>query len=68
MAARTRSGVAGTRVSRTPVAWWTALRIAGAVGISAGSPMPLAPNGPSGSASSIRMHSMGGISPMVGIR
>jgi len=40
MAARTRSGVAGTLRMRTPVAWWIAPRIAGAVGISAGSPMP----------------------------
>ena len=48
IAARTRSGVAGTRVMRTPVAWWMALRIAGAVGISACSPTPLAPKGPAG--------------------
>ena len=34
---------------------WMALRIAGAVGISACSPMPLAPNGPSGDGSSIRI-------------
>ena len=33
MAARTRSGVAGVRVMRAPVAWWMALRMAGAVGI-----------------------------------
>ena len=44
---------------RTPVAWWIALRIAGAVGISACSPMPLAPYGPTGDGSSIRMHSTG---------
>ena len=48
IAARTRSGVAGTRRMRTPVASWIALRIAGAVGISACSPIPLAPNGPTG--------------------
>ena len=44
---------------RAPVACGIALRIAGAVGISAGSPTPLAPNGPSGSGSSIRMDSIG---------
>ena len=41
--------------NRTPVACRIALRMAGAVGTSAGSPMPLAPKGPRGSASSIRM-------------
>ena len=43
MAASTRSGVAGTLVTLAPVAWWIAPSMAGAVGISAGSPMPLAP-------------------------
>ena len=42
-AAKTRSGVAGTVVIRTPVACSIAPRIAGAVAIRAGSPMPLAP-------------------------
>src|SRR5262249_49776502 len=42
-AASPLSGVAGTGVSRTPVACRRAPRMAGAVGISAGSPMPLAP-------------------------
>ena len=52
IAASTRVGVAGTVVTSTPVAWRMALRIAGAVGISTCSPSPLAPNGPSGSATS----------------
>ena len=55
IAARMRAGVAGTLVTSTPVAWRMALRIAGAVGISTCSPNPLAPNGPSGSGTSIRM-------------
>src|SRR4029077_15381916 len=41
IAARTRSGVAGSVVIRTPTAAWIAPRIAGAVGMSAGSPTPL---------------------------
>ena len=55
IAASTRVGVAGTVVTSTPVAWRMALRIAGAVGISTCSPSPLAPNGPSGSGTSIRI-------------
>lgn len=39
----TASGVAGASRTRAPVAWWIALRMAAAVGTSAGSPMPLAP-------------------------
>src|SRR5262249_5008346 len=68
MAASTRVGVAGTVVTRTPVAWRMALRMAGAVGISTCSPNPLAPNGPSGSGTSTRIVSISGTSPMVGIR
>ena len=68
IAASTRVGVAGTVVTSTPVAWRMALRIAGAVGISTCSPSPLAPNGPSGSGTSIRIVSISGTSPMVGIR
>src|SRR5262249_33515749 len=68
MAARTRSGVAGRCVTRTPVACRTAFKMAGAVGISAGSPTPFAPYGPSGSASSTRCVTTGGMSPTVGIR
>ena len=49
IAARTRDGEAGTLSMRAPVAWRIAARIAGAVGTSAGSPTPLAPNGPAGS-------------------
>ncbi len=43
IAARTRSGVAGSFLIRAPVASRMALRIAGAVGISTCSPSPLAP-------------------------
>ena len=67
-AARNRSGVAGACRTRTPVACAIALKIAGAVGISAGSPTPFAPCGPSGSGSSIRITSIGGTSPNVGMR
>ncbi len=52
IASSTRAGVAGTRSIRAPVAWRMAPRMAGAVGMSAGSPTPFAPNGPAGSASS----------------
>jgi hypothetical protein len=68
IAARTRSGVAGSVEIRTPTASWMAPRMAGAVGMSAGSPTPFAPYGPDGSASSTRIHSMSGTSPTVGIR
>ena len=68
IAARTRDGEAGTLSIRAPVAWRIAARIAGAVGTSAGSPTPLAPNGPAGSWSSTRRHSISGASPIVGIR
>ena len=67
-AARRRAGVTGTSRMRTPVAAWIALRIAGAVATSAGSPTPFAPHGPSGSGSSIRWTVIGGTSPTVGIR
>src|SRR5690606_18625079 len=68
MAASMRDGVAGTLSTITPVAWRIALSMAGAVGISTCSPNPLAPNGPSGSGTSTSMVSMGGTSPMVGMR
>src|SRR5690606_4041516 len=67
-AACRRSGVTGTCAMRTPQASWIALRIAGAVATSAGSPTPLAPYGPRGSGSSIRCVTIGGMSPAVGIR
>ena len=54
IAARTRWGRAGSLVIRAPVACLIAPRMAGAVGTSAGSPIPLAPKGPSGSGSSTR--------------
>ena len=50
------------------IAWRMAPKIAGGVGINAGSPTPLAPPGPSGSRSSIRIVSMIGTSPIVGIK
>ena len=62
------AGVAGTRSIRTPVASRIAPRIAGAVGMRAGSPTPFAPYGPVGSASSMSRHSISGTSPIVGIR
>ena len=46
IAASTRVRDAGSEVIRTPVASATALRMAGAVGMVAHSPSPLAPNGP----------------------
>src|SRR5262249_42620963 len=49
MASRRRCGSNGTRWARTPVAWCTAPKIAGAVGTRPGSPTPLAPDGPRGS-------------------
>ena len=42
--------------------------MAGAVGISACSPMPLAPKGPADEARSTRIDRMGGTSPKVGIK
>ena len=64
----TRSGVIGRRLSRMPVALATAFEIAGAMPTIGGSPMPLAPNGPSSSGSSTRMVSIsGGTSMMPGI-
>ena len=68
IAASTRAGVAGTDLTRAPVAWRMAPRIAGAVGTRPGSPTPFAPNGPVGSGSSISSTSILGTSPMVGIR
>ena len=43
ISARNRSGVHGANLTLTPVASRIAAKIAGAVGISAGSPTPLAP-------------------------
>ncbi|OIQ69632.1 hypothetical protein GALL_487650 [mine drainage metagenome] len=68
IAARSRCGKAGNCNNRAPLAWRIALRIAGAVGISTCSPNPFAPNGPSGSGTSIRIERISGMSPMVGIR
>ena len=46
-ALRSLSGVIGNSLKRTPTASKTALAMAGAVGAAAGSPIPLAPKGPS---------------------
>src|SRR5947209_5095182 len=46
-AAKTRSGVMGSCVIRTPTASLMALATAAATGTTGGSPTPLAPNGPS---------------------
>src|SRR5436190_518637 len=45
--AKTRSGVIGICVIRTPTASLMALAMAAATGTTGGSPTPLAPNGPS---------------------
>ena len=55
----TRSGVIGRRLRRMPAAWATAFEIAGAMPTMGGSPMPLAPNGPSSSGSSTSTHARG---------
>src|SRR5262249_23664867 len=62
IASRTRSGVKGSSVMRTPIASRTALATAAATGITPDSPSPLAPNGPSGSTLSIRRTAMSGMS------
>jgi hypothetical protein len=54
--------------STWPVACRIAFKMAGAVGISTCSPSPFAPNGPSGSGNLDQDVSIGGTSPMVGIR
>ena len=64
----TFSGVSGRSGTRAPMAWATALAMAGATGVSAGSPMPLAPNGPSPLRDSRMMHSTLGTPMDVGIR
>src|SRR5262249_55056487 len=61
----TRSGVAGSRQIRVPVAREIAFRTAGAVAIMAGSPTPLAPNGPAGSPDSTRIGMISGTSSAV---
>ena len=53
--------------SLTPSAWETALPMAGAMPTMASSPMPLAPNGPSGSGTSTAMGLISGISWLDGI-
>ena len=68
MAKKTRSGVMGVSVMRMPMASWMAFRIAGVVGMVAGSATPLAPNGPRGSGTSTISHSMSGTSMAVGTR
>src|SRR5256714_6318707 len=52
--AKTRSGVIGSCVIRTPTASLMALAIAAATGTTGGSPTPLAPNGPSADGTSTR--------------
>ena len=68
-ACQTRSGVSGSAVRRTPIAWAMALAIAGAVGIKPLSPMPFDPCGPGPSAFSTRMlRKSAGRSSIVGMR
>ena len=61
-AARTRCGVMGRLLTRTPIALATALAMAAAVGIVAGSPMPMTPR----SGMSKRMISISGTSADAG--
>jgi len=62
-----RSGVSGRRVTSAPVAWATALKIAGAGPSIGSSPMPLAPAGPCGYGTSSKNTRMGGRSIDVGM-
>src|SRR5438093_3459364 len=64
---RTRSAVIGSSVTRSPIAEDTAFMTAAGVGVMAGSPIPLAPNGPSPFPDSSRMASIAGTSRVVGI-
>ena len=65
--ASTRSAVMGNSVTGRPTARATAFITAAGVGVIAGSPMPLAPNGPRPLPDSIRMVSTAGESSVVGI-
>ena len=56
----------GTSVTRTPVAWATALATAAGVGTTPISPMPLAPYGPAGSCPSSRTARISGRSEALG--
>src|SRR5436305_2293573 len=67
-AAKTRSGVTGKLLKRTPMASAMALVKAGRNAASDPSPASLAPNGPCGSLLSTMPTSMGGESSMVGTR
>src|SRR5438132_10684416 len=60
--AKTRSGVIGIWVMRTPTASLMALAIAAATGTTGGSPTPLAPKGPSSEGTSTRSGVMVGTS------
>src|SRR5262249_17774364 len=64
----TSSGRTGTRASSRPVASRRADTIAAVEAIAGGSPTPLAPYGASGSATSTRRETTGGMSRVVGIR
>src|ERR1700735_1980427 len=61
-AASTRAGVMGRLLTRTPMALATALAIAAAVGMVAGSPMPITPR----SGMSIKITSISGTSAKLG--
>src|SRR5688572_14460246 len=60
MAARTRSGLAGSVSIQTPQASWIAAVIAGTTGIITISPIPRAPNGEIGSGDSMITDSISG--------
>ena len=60
--------VIGSSNTRVPMASATALAIAGATGVSEGSPMPLAPNGPTPLRDSRMIDCTSGMSIAVGIR
>src|SRR5687767_7890068 len=69
MAARTRSGLAGSVSIQTPQASWIAAVIAGTTGIITISPIPRAPNGEIGSGDSMITDSISGTaSTAVGTR
>ena len=67
MAAQTRGGVIGSSRIRTPVAAWMAFATAAGPGTTGASPMPFAPNGPSGAGTSTITVSIGGTRSAVGI-
>ena len=67
-AANTLSGVSGSPNTRTPMALATALAAAGAAGVSDGSPIPFAPNGPRPVPDSRMIAFVVGRSHAVGIR